>query len=57
MLTRETLTTSTTSIGVVLEILAIAYRWLVKRNERVPPGSNHRQFTQLSEAGVGRNIP
>jgi len=39
MLTQESLTTSTTGIGVAaLGILAIAYRWMSKRNERVPPG-------------------
>jgi len=38
MLTDKSLTTSTASIGVVLGILAIAHRWLAKRNERVPPG-------------------
>jgi len=38
MLTRENLNTTTVSIGVALGILGIAYRWLGKRNERVPPG-------------------
>jgi len=38
MLTRENLSTSTVSIGVALGILGIAYRWLGRRNKRVPPG-------------------
>jgi len=38
MLTHKSLTTSTTSIGLVLGVLVIAYRWLGKRSERVPPG-------------------
>ena len=38
MFTHENLNTSTLSIGVALGILGIAYRWLGKRNENVPPG-------------------
>jgi len=32
------LNSSTIGTGVALGILAIAYRWLHKRNKRVPPG-------------------
>jgi hypothetical protein len=38
MVTGESLNASTASIGIALGILAITYRWLSKRNERVPPG-------------------
>ena len=38
MLTRRSLNASTIGTGVALGILAIAYRWLRKRNKRVPPG-------------------
>ena len=38
MLPREPGNSSKIGIGAVLGILAIAYHWLGKRNERVPPG-------------------
>ena len=38
MFTRESLSTSTIGIGIALAVLGIAYRWMGKSNERVPPG-------------------
>jgi hypothetical protein len=38
MFPRESLNTATVGSGASLAILAIAYRWLRKGNERLPPG-------------------
>ena len=38
MFTFESLNASTISTGIALGILLIAYRWLSKRSERIPPG-------------------